>query len=139
MVRPFRILNRHYIQVMYDFRYQKEFWNIARLGWEILHKEEGGWGTMGNYALMQLSLTSERLGMNFLSDFFRNRTALDSVTGCISKLLRTRFTVARTSLGGATLDVDCERDYEIIQERFSEWMDHQKEKADRLSIGAPPR
>jgi hypothetical protein len=88
---------------------------------------------------MQLSLTGERLHMDFLRDFFRNRTALDSVTGCISKLLRTRFGVARTSLGGATLDVDCELDYKAIQERFSEWMDHQREKADRLSIGAPPR
>ncbi len=139
MVRPFKVLNRHYIQTIYDFRYQKEFWNIFRLACEILNKEEGGWGTMGYYALMQLSLTSARLHLGFLKDFFRNRTALDSVNECISKLLRARFTVARTSLGGATLDVDCEEDFETIKDRFSEWMDHQRETADRLSIGAPPR
>ena len=138
MVRSFKIINLPYLQTLYDLRYQKEFWNMARLGWVILNKEEGGWGTLGNLLLMQLSLTSERLHLGFLRDFFRNRTALDSVTDCISRLLKTRFTVARTTLGGAALDVDCESDYEAIEERFSEWMDHQREKAEKLSIGVSP-
>ncbi len=94
---------------------------------------------MGNLLLMQLSLTSSRLHLGFLRDFVRNRTTVDSVTDCISRLLRTRFTVARTSLGGAALDVDCESDYEAIEERFSEWMDHQREKAEKLFTGVSPR
>jgi GTP:adenosylcobinamide-phosphate guanylyltransferase len=139
MVRPFKIINRHYLQIMYDFRYQKEFWNITRLAWEILNKEEGGWGTLGNYLLMQLSLSSDRLGLSFLKDYFRNRTHIDSVINCIAKLIRTRFNIAFTSLGGATLDIDCEHDYNVIQGRFTEWMDYQRKKAGEQLAGASPR
>jgi hypothetical protein len=139
MVRPFKVTNRHYLQIMYDLRYQKEFWNIVRLAWEILNKEEGGWGTLGNYLLMQLSLSSDRLGLRFLRDFFRNRTRIDSVIDCLARLIRTRFNIAFTSLGGATLDIDCEHDYNVIQERFTEWMDYQREKAGRHLAGVSPR
>jgi GTP:adenosylcobinamide-phosphate guanylyltransferase len=135
MVRPFKVINRHYLQIMYDFRYQKEFWNILHLAWEILNKEEGGWGTLGNYLLMQLSLTFDRLELAFLREFFRNRTRIDSVTNCIARLIKTRFNIAFTSLGGATLDIDCEHDYQVVQERFSEWMEYQDKKAGEQLAG----
>ncbi len=135
MVRPLKVINRHYLQLMYDFRYQKEFWNILQLAWEILNKEEGGWGTLGNFLLMQFSLTSDRFGLGFLREFFRNRTRIESVTNCIAKLIKTRFNIAFTSLGGATLDIDCEHDYQVIQERFSEWMDYQRKKAGEQLAG----
>lgn len=135
MVRPFKILNRYYIQTMYDLRYQKEFGNMARLAWEILNKEEGGWGTLGNYLLMQLSLLFARLRLGFMRDFVRRRTPVDSVVECISKLLKTRFAIAHTSFGGATLDIDNEHEYEVIKQRFSEWMNHQEEKVRKLSLG----
>lgn len=138
MVRPFRILNRHYVQTMYDLRYQKEFKNTVRLAWEILRKEEGGWGTLGNYLLMQLSLLFSRLHLNGLRDFARNRTYIDSVERCISRLMKTRFSIAFTSLGGATLDIDSERDYEVIEQRFFEWMEYQQQKARELATRVSP-
>ena len=139
MIRPFKILNRHYVQIMYDLRYQKEFSNTMRLAWEILRKEEGGWGTLGNYLLMQLSLLFSRLGLNTMRDFFRNRTYVDSVEDCVSRLLKTRFSISFTSLGGATLDIDSERDYEVIERRFFEWMDYQQQKACELSTRVSPQ
>lgn len=132
MVRPFKVINRHYIQILYDLRYQKEFGNMVRLAWEILNKEEGGWGTLGNYALMQLSLFFARLRLNFLRDFFRKRTRIDSVIECLAKLMKTRLTVAYTSLGGAALDIDCDQEYEVIERRFSEWMAYQENKAKEI-------
>lgn len=139
MVRPFKVINRHHIQIMYDLRYQKDFGNMARLAWEILSKEEGGWGTMGYYLLMQLSLSFDRLGLGFLRDMVRRRTPLDSVLGCIGRLMKTRFTVAHTSYGGATLDIDCEEDYEVIRQRFFDWMSYQEEKSAALQSSASPR
>jgi len=138
MVRPFKILNRRHIQTMYDLRYQKDARNMLRLAWEILSKEEGGWGTLGYYLLMQLSLLFARLRLGFLRDLVSRRTPLDSVTGCISRLMKTRFSIAHTSFGGATLDIDCEHDYEIIQQRFPEWMSYQEQMAKKLSYGASP-
>ena len=138
VVRPFRIENRHYIQTMYDLRYQKEFGNIMRLAWEILKKEEGGWGTVGNYLLLQLSLLFARLHLRFLSDLVRRITYVDSVIGCVSKLLKTRFAYASTSLGGAALDIDKEREHEIVKLRFSDWMKHQEQKARETSARGIP-
>lgn len=139
IVRPFKVLNRHLVQTMYDHRYQKEFGNIVRLAWEILRKEEGGWGALGNYFLMQLSLLFSRVHLDFLREITRKRTHIDSVIDCVSRLMKTRFSVAYTSLGGATLDIDNEREYEIIQQRFLEWMNYQGEKARQLSISFTPR
>ena len=84
---------------------------------------------------MQLSLLFARLHLGFMRDFVRRRTHVDSVVECISKLLKTRFAIAYTSFGGATLDVDNEHEYEVIKQRFSEWMNHQEEKARKLSLG----
>jgi hypothetical protein len=139
MLRPFKVINRHYIQIMYDLRYQKEFWNMARLAWEILNKEDGGWGTLGNYSLMQLSLLFARLRLGFMRDMVRNRTPVDSVVQCMAKLMRTRFTIAYTTFGGAALDIDCDNDFDVIERRFPEWMEYQEEKAKDLSVNLSPR
>ncbi|UCD59069.1 MAG: nucleotidyltransferase family protein [Candidatus Hydrogenedentota bacterium] len=139
MVRPFRIQNRHYVQTMYDLRYQKEFGNILRLAWEILKREEGGWGAVGNYLLLQLSLLFARLRLGFLRDLVRRVTHADSIAGCISKLLKTRFAYAYTSLGGAALDIDNEREYETIKLRFSEWVNYQEEKAKQMPSRVGPK
>jgi len=129
MVRPLRLHNRHYVQTMYDLRYQKQFGNILRLAWEILKREEGGWGAVGYYLLLQLSLLFARLRLGFLRDWVRKKTHADSVARCISKLMKTRFGYAYTSLGGAALDVDKEHEYEAIKSRFREWMNYQHERA----------
>jgi GTP:adenosylcobinamide-phosphate guanylyltransferase len=133
MVRPFKVHNRHYVQTMYDLRYQKEFGNIIRFAWEILKREEGSWRALGYYFLLQLSLLGARLRLGFLRDAVRRRTYTDSVIKCISNILNTRMGYAFTSLGGSALDVDKEREYEAIKARFADWMRYQQEKSRDLS------
>jgi GTP:adenosylcobinamide-phosphate guanylyltransferase len=135
MVRPFSVQNRHYVQTMYDLRYQKEFVNIVRLAWEILKTEEGGWGALGYYLLLQLSLMFARLHLIWFKEQIRKVTHAESVVKCISKLMKARFGYALTSLGGAALDVDKEREYEAIKARFSEWMEYLSEKAGQKGKG----
>lgn len=139
MVRPFKIENRHYMQTMYDLRYQKEFFNIVRLAWEILRREEGGWGALGYYLLLQLSLLFARLRLYFIEKMIRKVTHADSVARCISKLMKTRFGYVFTSLGGAALDIDRERDYEAMKSRFSEWRVYLEQKAGETPTRATPR
>ncbi len=138
MLRPFKVINRHYVQTLYDVRYQKDFGNMARLAWVLLTREEGGWGTLGYFLLMQLSLTLDRLALGSMRDLARRRTPVESVIGCISRLMKTRFTLAYTSLGGATLDIDSEHDYEVIEQRFSEWMSYQEKTAKNLASSSSP-
>jgi hypothetical protein len=57
----------------------------------------------------------------------------------MGRLLKTRLDIAYTSLGGAALDIDCEEDFDIIENRFPEWMEHQKKKGDELGSDAPSR
>ncbi|MBI5116777.1 nucleotidyltransferase family protein [Candidatus Poribacteria bacterium] len=132
LVRPFKVRNRHYIQTMYDLRYQKEPGNIVRLAWEILRRGKGVWGALGNYFLLQTSLLFARLHLGFMRDIVRRLTRIDSVVNCISKLLETRFSYACTTLGGAALDVDREQEYESIKARFTEWMSYQEKKAGEI-------
>lgn len=139
VVRPFKILNRHYVQTMYDLRYQKEFGNILRLAWEILNREEGGWSAVGNYLLLQLALLFARLRLGILRDLVRRKTPIDSVLRCISQLMKTRFSIACTSIGGAALDIDNEHEYEVIEQRFTEWMSYQEEKAKRILTRVSPQ
>ncbi|GAB4352344.1 MAG: hypothetical protein Kow0099_36600 [Candidatus Abyssubacteria bacterium] len=134
MVRPFRIQNRHYAQTLYDLRYQKEFVNIVRLAWEILKTEEGGWGALGYYLMLQLSLLCARLHLIYPKELVRKATHAESVAHCISKLMKARFGYALTTLGGAALDVDKEHEYEAIKVRYSEWMNYLQEKAEHMQI-----
>ena len=41
LVKPLRLGNRHYVQKVYDFRYQREWRNILRLGWELGTTQNG--------------------------------------------------------------------------------------------------
>ncbi len=139
MVRPFKVGNRHYVQTMYDLRYQKEFVNIVKLAGEILRREEGGWGALGYYFLLQLSLLFSRLRLGFLRDGVRSMTPADVVARCASGLLKTRLGYVYTSLGGGALDVDKESEYEVIKLRFSDWMNYQQEKPKDAATMAPVR
>lgn len=132
MVRPFKIHNRHYIQTMYDLRYQKEFGNMIRLAWEIFKREKGSYRALGYYFLLQTSLLFSRLRLGFMRDAVRGMTHTSSVVWCVENLLDTRVGYVFTSLGGSALDVDKEREYEAIKARFGEWMSYQQEKAQRL-------
>jgi molybdopterin-guanine dinucleotide biosynthesis protein A len=132
VVRPFKIHNRHYVQTMYDLRYQKEFGNMVRLAWEIFKREKGSYRALGYYFLLQTSLLFSRLRLNFMRDTVRQITHTSSVIWCVENLLGTRVGYVFTSLGGSALDVDKEREYEAIKARFWEWMHYQQEKAQRL-------
>ena len=49
LVRPFRLGNRFYIEKMYEYRYQKEWHNIAKLSWELFGKQRSSWQFVGAF------------------------------------------------------------------------------------------
>jgi len=54
-----------------------------------------------------------------------------------SSLLRVSCRLVATDLGGAAVDIDNERDYDVARLRYSEWIKAQREKAERLSGQLP--
>jgi hypothetical protein len=132
LVKPARIINRRYIEEMYEHRYQKQFGHIVKLAWNLVRKEEGGLRILAYYLPIHLAGMSNRRGWSRLADGFRARVPLDAVAGCISSLLGASFTFVVTDVGGCGLDIDNERDFEVAAMSFERWKAEQLERAERL-------
>jgi GTP:adenosylcobinamide-phosphate guanylyltransferase len=120
-VRPLRFENRHYIQDMYESRYQKEFGNMIRLALRIIRREFRNMGVLFVYALLHLAGVLDRHGYGRAAGAVRARIRLGRIEEGLSRLLRTRFRVAVTGLGGAAVDIDNEADLETADKMFHRW------------------
>jgi GTP:adenosylcobinamide-phosphate guanylyltransferase len=144
LVRPGRIGNRHYIEEMYEHRYQKQLGNMVALGWRILRSSQGGLRILFYYTLMHLAALAHRRGWQRLADRLRSWVPIARVEECVGKLLRTSFGIVRTECGGCAIDIDLDSEYEAAEARFEEWRAAQRERARALygslassSAGAP--
>jgi hypothetical protein len=130
--KPARIVNRYYIEDMYEHRYQKEFGHIARLAWTILRSEQGGLRILFLYLLIHLAGVANRHGFRGIANLFRRIVPIAYVEEAISSLLRTRYRFVITDAGGCAVDIDNDHDYDVATQRFEEWSAEQAEKAERL-------
>ncbi|MDY6861815.1 MAG: NTP transferase domain-containing protein, partial [Thermodesulfobacteriota bacterium] len=105
LIKPGMIINRHYIQTIYDLRYQQNYYNIIRLLLEFIKVNVGIKG-LYIFGLLHWNQFLARIGLKFLTLIFRYFIPLNSVLVSISRILGTRFTVIETRTGGAALDVD---------------------------------
>jgi GTP:adenosylcobinamide-phosphate guanylyltransferase len=120
-VRPLRLGNRHYIQDMYENRYQKEVGNMLRLGWRMLRSEFRNLWVLFPYLLMHVAAVLDRRGFPRASDRVRSWVSLGTVERGIGALLRTRFATTVTAHGGAALDVDNDLDLAIVDKNLERW------------------
>lgn len=132
VVKPLRLGNRHYIQKMYDLRYQREWRNMAKLCLELWGMRDASvqmvWAYMRLHIarlLVQRHWQHVRLFRPFFLD-------LPMVASLLSQLLRTRFTTVLTHYGGCTLDIDNAEHYEAIRANFDEWQVYQQRLAKEL-------
>ena len=121
LVRPLRMGNRHYIQDMYENRYQKEFGSMARLAWRIVRKEFRNLWVLFYYMFMHLAGVLDRRGHTRTADRVRSWVSLDAVERGVGALLRTRFRTVVTGLGGAALDVDNDSDLDVVDKNLERW------------------
>ena len=120
-VRPLRMGNRHYIQDMYENRYQKQFGSAFLLAWRVLLKEFRHLWVIGFYLLMHLAGVLERRGFVRASDRVRARVSLATVERGIGKLLDTRVRTTVTILGGAAVDIDNALDLAAAEKMIGPW------------------
>ena len=121
VVRPLRMGNRHYIQDMYENRYQRQFGDMLRLGARILRREFRNLWVIFYYALMHIAAVLDRRGYRRLSDRVRSWIPLETIERGVGALLRTRFRTATTEFGGAALDVDNDADLEVVDKMLGRW------------------
>jgi CTP:molybdopterin cytidylyltransferase MocA len=132
LVRPARIVNRSYVEEMYEHRYQKQFGTIVGLAARLVRKEEGGLRILRYYILIHLAGFANRRGWRRLADRLRALIPLDRVAEACSLLLRADFRFAVTDIGGCAVDIDNEGDYDVARLAFEPWKTAQLERARRL-------
>jgi GTP:adenosylcobinamide-phosphate guanylyltransferase len=120
-VRALRMGNRHYIEDMYENRYQQEIASQVALAWRVLRKEWRNLWVLGCYVLIHVAGVLHRRGHARASDVVRSWVPIAMIDRAASALLRTRFTTVTTELGGAAIDVDNEADLEVVEKMLERW------------------
>lgn len=136
LVRPGRIINRHYIEEMYRNRFQRELGSIVGMAWHLLTSERGGLRALFYYLLMHFAGVADRRGFTRVADALRRFAPLARVEACCSDLLRASVRFVVTQAGGTAIDIDNEHDYDVAKLRFAEWSKAQASRAEQL-YGAP--
>jgi hypothetical protein len=134
LVRPLRILNRHYIEDMYESRYQKELGSMLRLVWRVLRREYRQLWVLFPYLLLHLAGVLDRRGYVRAARFARGFVSLAVVEQASSGLLRTRFRTVTTGFGGAALDIDNDVDLAVAEKMLGPWKALQTERAGRAML-----
>ena len=132
LVKPGRVGNRHYIQEMYEHRYQKQLGNMLALGWTILRSEQGGLRIVFYYLLMHLASLADRWGWRRLADRVRTWIPTGRVEAAVGQLLRASFRLMITHGGGCAIDIDKDEEYEAARARYEEWRGTQRKRAEKL-------
>jgi GTP:adenosylcobinamide-phosphate guanylyltransferase len=127
-VRPLRMRNRHYIQDIYETRYQKEWGNMLRLAGRLLRREFRNLWVLGFYLVMHVAGVLQRRGYRRLSDRVRHFASLPTVERGMSALLQTRVLCATTARGGAALDIDNAEDLDVAARTFERWKRIQEDR-----------
>lgn len=139
LVRPALLGNRHYIEDMYEHRYQKQFGQMLALGWRLLRVEEGGPAVLYYFALMHLAAIADRRGLRRLADWLRNRIPIARVEKGVSGLLRTRYRFIVTEGGGCAVDLDNEEDFDSAAACYERWIERQHARVARIYGALPER
>jgi GTP:adenosylcobinamide-phosphate guanylyltransferase len=132
LVRPGRIINRHYIEELYRNRFQRELSSIVAMAWRLLTSERGGLRVFHYFMLMHLAGVADRRGFRRIADALRRFAPLERIEACCSDLLRASVRFVVTQAGGAAIDIDNEHDYDVAKLRFAEWSKAQASRAEQL-------
>jgi MobA-like NTP transferase protein len=132
LVKPFRLGNRHYIQKMYNLRYQREWRNMVQLGLELCRTRDFTLRIVWAFLRLHIARLVIKYGWQRVFLFRPFFVELPMVASLLSQLLRTRFTTVMTHYGGCTLDVDNAEHYDAICANFDRWIDHQETLATEL-------
>lgn len=138
LLRPHRVGNRHLIEQIYQFRYQKNPWNIVRSAARLLQSPGLGFRAIALYTRLQVALWAEALNWTSLRRRCAAGVSRERVSQYASALLGTRAGIVETTIGGAALDVDNLVDFNTLQLRSSEFRALLADAAQNRGFTEPP-
>ena len=135
MARPFVLMNSiDLILKVYEFRYQKKLFNIARAILEIIRLGPGKIGTtLFLYILLQISAGLSALGLEWLARIISYPVCREKLEILISAIVSARFKLVETTIGGAALDVDNEKDFMVISVMYRDWLNQINQRIHHLA------
>lgn len=124
LIKPLKVKNRHIIQEMYDYRYQKQFIDVLKLLFAFYraHVQRSG---IYYFLILHWNLFLSRIGLEILTPPFRSIIGKEDIERVVKNFLGCQFKIVETTLTGAALDIDNEKDYETMKIRFNFWKDQQ--------------
>lgn len=132
VVKPFRVANRHYIQRVYNNRYQKRLLDIVKMLWQIMILPDVSLRCLWAFVCLHIAQVITSLGWGKSPLFRPIFLDLPMVASRFSQALQTRMSLVLTYYGGCTLDVDNAEHYEAICTNFPRWLAHQERLAKEL-------
>ncbi len=132
LVKPIRIGNRHYIEKMYQYRYQRNIRNVVPFALKLFWKDK--YKGYHYYLGLILSLLFSNLNCPSLVRYFKSWVPKKGLEEWISQGLATRFKSLVVPYPGAALDIDNESDFNAMNIRFVEWKAYLKQ----LEAGPAP-
>ncbi|MBN2298797.1 MAG: nucleotidyltransferase family protein [Deltaproteobacteria bacterium] len=124
MARPFMLMEGiDLVLKAYEYRYQKELFNILKALVAIIRLGPKDIGkTLAIYLLLQISAGLDALGFDTMAHLISFPVTKTRVERIVSGLLGARFKVVETTVGGAALDVDNEKDFMILSVMYRDWL-----------------
>lgn len=124
LIKPLKIKNRHSIQRIYDYRYQKQFIYFLKLLFAFYraHVQRRG---IYYFLILHWNLFLSRIGLEGLTPFFSRVISVGDIEEAVRNFFGCHFRIVETKLTGAALDIDNEKDYETMQIRFDFWKEYQ--------------
>lgn len=133
LVRPGAIGDLEKIEKMYGARYQRSIVNILKTAREFFRNRTAR-SKVGIYPRMLFAMAAAELKLDRLARYLARGANLDDALTIAGAMLGgARVGAVETSIGGAALDIDNERDYRIFQRRYDDWsalIEERIEKAD---------
>lgn len=120
LARPARILNRHYIEDMYENRKQREIGSMVSLAWRLLTAEEGGASIAFFYGVALIAGVLDRWRLRWLSDRARQLVSVARVERALSRLMKASVRMLVAESGGCAIDVDTEEEYDAICDDYDQ-------------------
>lgn len=114
LAKPARILNRHYIEDMYQHRKQREIGSMISLAWRLLSVREGGASIAFFFGILVVAGGLDRWRLRRLADWLRMIVSFGRVERALSSLLRTSARLIVAATGGCAIDVDTDEEYDAI-------------------------
>jgi len=141
LAKPARILNRHYIEDMYQHRKQREFGSMISLAWRLLRAREGTISIACFYCVTHVAAVLDRWRLRLLADWTRWLISVRRVERALSRLMKTSVRLVTVETGGCAVDIDTEEEYDAIRSDGGRLYERVCERAEATygPLPLPPR